>query len=106
LVLPSPARVRTGIDRSQRNAEIANLYRIARALDMSLSELFVVDDYASVVSSYSGYCVEPFGGGDQWDEELLGVRGPWRPQWADPPVPPALLTEAPEINRAGVSLLL
>jgi hypothetical protein len=51
---------------------VVNLYRIARALDMSLSELFAVDDDASVVESYGGYRVEPFGG-DSWDEELLRV---------------------------------
>ena len=39
---------------------------------MSLSKLFVVDDDASVVESYGGYRVEPFGG-DPWDEELLGL---------------------------------
>lgn len=39
---------------------------------MSLSELFAVDDDASVVESYGGYRVEPFGG-DSWDEELLRV---------------------------------
>jgi phosphoglycolate phosphatase-like HAD superfamily hydrolase len=33
---------------------------------------FVVDDDASVVGSYGGYLVEPFGG-DPHDEELLGV---------------------------------
>ncbi len=33
---------------------------------------FAVDDDASVVASYGGYRVEPFGG-DLWDEELLRV---------------------------------
>ena len=51
---------------------IANLYWIARALDMSLSELFAVDDDPSVVESYGGLRVEPFEGAP-WDEELLRV---------------------------------
>jgi transcriptional regulator with XRE-family HTH domain len=29
-----------GVERGQRNVGVVNLYRIARALDMSLSELF------------------------------------------------------------------
>ena len=33
---------------------------------------FVVDDDASVVESYGGYCIGPFEG-DPWDEELLKV---------------------------------
>jgi hypothetical protein len=40
---------------------------------------FAVDDDASVVDSYGGYRVEPFGG-DSWDKELL--RGCVRNRWA------------------------
>jgi hypothetical protein len=29
-----------GVERGQRNVGVVNLYRLARALDMSLSELF------------------------------------------------------------------
>jgi len=47
---------------------------------------FVVDDDASVVESYGGYCVEPFEG-DTWDEELLKV-----PEAVDMPRP----SEAPQ----------
>ena len=73
--MSSPLLVR--VDVTPRNPRllhvgVVNLYRIARALDMSLSKLFVVDDDASVVESYGGYRVEPFGG-DPWDEELLGL---------------------------------
>ena len=39
---------------------------------MSLSKLFVLDDDLSVVESYGGYRVQPFGG-DPLDEELLKV---------------------------------
>ena len=58
--------------RRSLNVGAVNLYRIARALDMSLSELFAVDDDAPVVESYGGLRVEPFEG-DPWDEELLRV---------------------------------
>jgi hypothetical protein len=33
-----------GVERGQRNVGVVNLYRIARALDMSLSELFAEVD--------------------------------------------------------------
>ena len=61
-----------GVERGQRNVGVINLYRIAKALEMSLSELFALDDDLSVVDSYDGYRVEPFEG-DPWDEELLRV---------------------------------
>ena len=37
-----------GVERGQRNVGFVNLYRIARALDMSLSELFAEVDSQEV----------------------------------------------------------
>jgi hypothetical protein len=39
LVWPSPARLRGGVKRGQRNVDVANLHRTTRALYMSFSEV-------------------------------------------------------------------
>ncbi len=59
-------------DEAHRGRILVQLNRHEKRCEPEVGVDFAVDDDASVVGSYGGFRVEPFGG-DPGDEELLGV---------------------------------